>query len=138
MESQPSLVYARAVKVFEVIIRWVLLALIVLMLIALVSAVGKSAFDLVLAFHEQPDEILENLLLDVVLIIASIEIALMITAYLREGHVRVRYILDTVIVILSSEFIAVWFKHASLQATLGLCASVLTLTIVRLLSARLE
>jgi hypothetical protein len=50
----------------------------------------------------------------------------------------VRYILDTVIVILSSEFIAVWFKHASLQATLGLCASVLTLTIVRLLSARLE
>jgi uncharacterized membrane protein (DUF373 family) len=75
-------------------------------------------------------------LLDVVLIVAAIEIALMISAYLREGTVQVRFILDTVIIILASEFIAVWFKHLPLVTAAGLSLSVLTLTAVRILTSR--
>lgn len=53
------------------------------------TAIFKSAQDSTRAVHEPLEVILQNLLLDVVTILAVVEIATIVVGYLRDAHVHI-------------------------------------------------
>lgn len=117
-------------------IRWLLNVLLVIIIFNLGVAIYKAALDSVHAFGEPLETILENLLLDIVFIVAVVEIATVVMGYLKDGRVHIRYIIDTVLAIIANEFVVVWLHKPTLQKIIGLCLSLVTLTFVRVLIAR--
>ncbi len=116
--------------------RVLLNGLLIIIAVVLVVAVYKSALDAIRAFHEPLETILQNLLLDIVLIVAVVEIASVVKGYLKDGHVHVRYIVDTVLAIIANEFVVIWLNKPTLEKVVGICLSLVTLAFVRVLIAR--
>lgn len=129
--------FDRLAVYFATAIRILLNVLLAFVWVALVAGVLKSGRDLFLAFHESQEVILQKMLLDTVLILATVEIATTILGYLRAGRVHVRYIVDTVLIIVLNEFVSLWLKSPSLQQVIGLCVIALTLAAVRVVVVRI-
>lgn len=121
---------------FATLIRILLNILLVLICVALASGIFKSGYDLFRAFHESLEAILQNMLLDVVFIVALVEISITILGYLKDGSVHVRYIVDTILVIMLNEFVSLWFGHPTLGQVSALCITVTTLAAVRITTIR--
>lgn len=117
-------------------IRLLLHILLIVIVVVLGVAIFKSARDSIRAVHESLEIILQNLLLDVVTILAVVEIATIVTSYLKDGHVHIRYIIDTVLVIMANEFVVIWFHKPWITDITSLCLIVITLAFVRVLITR--
>ncbi len=76
------------------------------------------------------------MLLDVVFIVALLEITITILGYLKEGRVHVRYIVDTVLIIMLNEIVSMWFKEPKLTYSVSLAVMVATLAAVRITVTR--
>ena len=113
-------------------IRIVLNALLVITMLALVVGVIKSGVDLVTSLRQPLDYILQNMLLDVVFIVALVEITITILGYLKDGYVHVRYIVDTILIIMLNEIVSMWFKHPKLENAISLSIIVAVLAAVRI------
>lgn len=135
-KSSSSRLTDRAHNYFNLIIRLLLNVLLVIIMVVLVIAIYKSAQDAIRAIHEPLETILQNLLLDVVLIVAVVEMATIVMGYLKDGHVHVRYIIDTVLVIIANEFVVVWFNKPTPEKVISLCLTIITLAFVRILITR--
>lgn len=117
---------------FSTCIRFILNALLVLLCLALVVGVIKSGIDLYTSLHEPLNEILQKVLLDTVFIVALLEISITILGYLKDGQVHVRYIVDTILVIMLNEIVVLWLKGPELADMIGISVVVATLALVRL------
>lgn len=117
---------------FATAIRLVLNLLLIIITLALVVGVIKSGVDLFHSLREPLDVILQNMLLDAVFIVALVEITITILGYLKDGRVHVRYIVDTVLVIMLNEIVSMWFKHPKLDYSISLSVIVAVLAAVRI------
>jgi uncharacterized membrane protein (DUF373 family) len=117
--------------IFGTAIRLVLNILVFIISIALIVGVYKSGYDLITNLNKPLDAILQKMLLDVVFIVALVEITITILGYLKEGSVHVRYIVDTILIIMLNEVVTLWFRKAELEQMLGLSAILLSLAIIR-------
>lgn len=124
--------FERITVFFSTAIRFMLNALILVITVALAVGVIKSGVDLYTSLHKPLEVILQQLLLDIVFIVALVEIAITILGYLKDGYVQVRYIVDTILIIMLNEVVTVWFKGASLQESIGLAIIILSLAVVRI------
>ena len=124
--------FERITVYFATGIRIVLNALLIITMIALVVGVIKSGVDLVTSLRQPLDYILQNMLLDVVFIVALVEITITILGYLKDGHVHVRYIVDTILIIMLNEIVSMWFKHPKLENAISLSIIVAVLAAVRI------
>lgn len=122
--------------VFSTIIRLILNVLLIILLIALVVGVYKSGHDLVSSLGEPLETLLQRMLLDVVFILALVEISITVLGYLKDGSVHVRYIVDTILIIMLNEVVSLWFKHPDLQTAIGLSILLLSLGAIRVLVTR--
>lgn len=122
----------RITAFFSVILRIVLNALLVLLTLALIIGVAKSGYDLLNSLKEPLDAVLQRVLLDTVFIVALLEISITILGYLKDGRVHVRYIVDTILIIMLNEVVALWFKHPKLQDMIGISIVVLVLAVIRI------
>lgn len=122
---------------FSVILRLILNALLILLALALIIGVVKSGYDLFSSLREPLDAVLQRVLLDTVFIVALLEISITILGYLKDGRVHVRYIVDTILIIMLNEIVALWFRHPKLQDMIGIAVIVLTLAAIRLIVTRL-
>lgn len=102
------------------IIRIVLNVLLLIIVGALIIGVIKAGADLVRSIHEPLHQILQTILLDTVFILALTELTLTLLGYLKDGRVHVRYIIDTVLVIMLNELVTLWFAGATLDKVIGL------------------
>lgn len=113
-----------------------------LRLLALVSLVGlffgiiRTLFDLQLFLHHNVEESLRQLLLNVITILAVVEVIKTIMSYLSEGRVKVTYIVDTVLIVMLNEVISLWFKGPGFYSVLILAIIISLLIMVRLLAIR--
>lgn len=123
---------------FSTAIRFMLNALVIIISLALIVGVVKTGVDLYASLHRPLEYILQHLLLDVVFIIALVEITITILGYLKDGHVQVRYIVDTILIIMLNEIITIWFKGANLQQAIGLAVIILALAAVRITTIRFD
>ena len=117
-------------------IRMVLNLLLIITVLAIFVGVVKSGVDLWEGLRQPLDVILQNMLLDIVFIVALVEISITILGYLQEGKVHVRYIVDTVLIIMLNEIVSMWFKHPKLDYAISLSVIVATLAAVRIAVTR--
>jgi len=94
---------------FASFIRFITVALLFIISAVMVFGVIKTGYDFVTGFNQSPEQLLPNIIVNTVFIIALVEISLMLLAYLRDGRVHVRYIIDTILIVMLSEFIVIWF-----------------------------
>ena len=121
---------------FSTFIRLILNALLVLICLALIVGIYKSGLDLFRSFNKPIELILQKMLLDTVFIIALVEIAITVLGYLKDGRVHVRYIVDTILIIMLNEFVSLWFQHPQLRDIIGISIIVGTLAFVRITMIR--
>ncbi len=129
-------IFERITVFFGTGIRIMLNALVVIISCALVAGVIKSGIDLFTSLHKPLENILQQVLLDVVFIVALVEITTTILGYLKDGFVQVRYIVDTILIIMLNEVVGLWFKGASLQQAIGISVILATLAAVRITTVR--
>jgi uncharacterized membrane protein (DUF373 family) len=121
---------------FGTAIRIMLNALVIIISCALIIGVIKSGLDLFHSLNQPSEVILQKMLIDVVFIVALVEITTTILGYLKDGFVQVRYIVDTILIIMLNEVVSLWFKHPSLQEMIGLSIIIATLAAVRITTVR--
>lgn len=121
---------------FGTAIRFMLNALVVIISLALMAGVVKSGVDLFTSLHKPLEQVLQQVLLDIVFIVALVEISITILGYLKDGYVQVRYIVDTILIIMLNEIVSLWFKHPDLKEAIGISIIIATLALVRVITIR--
>ena len=117
-------------------IRMVLNVLLIITVLAIIIGVVKSGIDLWHGLRQPLEVILQNMLLDIVFIVALVEVSITILGYLKDGQVHVRYIVDTILIIMLNEIVSMWFKHPKLENAISLSVIVFTLAVVRIAVTR--
>ncbi|MET0779496.1 MAG: phosphate-starvation-inducible PsiE family protein [Candidatus Saccharimonadales bacterium] len=114
------------------IIRVLLNILLLVIIAALIVGVYKSGNDLIHSLHEPLEYILQRILLDIVFIAALVELSITILGYLKDGRVHVRYIIDTIFIIMLNEVVSLWFKKPTFAQVGGICLTIAVLALVRI------
>lgn len=97
-------------KLMMVILRIILFALAGIILIGIGGGVVKIFLDLHQIVSEELDTALRHILTNVLMLLAIVEIFNASLTYFTDGRVKVTYIVDTVLVVMLSEMITLWFK----------------------------
>ncbi len=110
--------------------------LIFVVLIGLFAGIVKTFVDLQMIFSTSVEESLRQLLLNVITLLAVVEVIRTALNYLTDGRVRVTYIVDTVLIVMLNEVLSLWFKGPSLESVLLLLPLIGILIVVRLLAIK--
>ncbi len=113
-------------------IRLLLNILLVIIVIGLTVGVFKTGYDVFSSFNKPLEQLLQKLLLDTVFIVALVEITITILGYLRDGRVHVRYIIDTILIVMLNEIITIWFKDPDLEKAIGISIIIAVLSLARI------
>lgn len=119
-------------KIYSDIIRYLLYAVMVVIILALIVGIIKTGIDLFSSLRQPLNEILQKIVVDAVFIIALVEISVIVFGYLKNGSIRLRYIVDTILIIMIGEVISAWFRRPSLAQVGSLAIIIATLIVVRL------
>jgi uncharacterized membrane protein (DUF373 family) len=106
-------------------VKGVISLLIVAVLLALLGGVVKTFIDLYGMLTHTLQETLRQVILDILVLLAMIEIFKTILTYYTEGRVKVTFIVDTILVVMLTELLSLWFGEPSLTqigAVLGILA----------------
>lgn len=117
---------------FSTLVRVVLSGMLVVVIAAMAISVGKAGHELITTIHEPLEVILRNILLDVVFVLALLELTIITLGYLKDGRVHVRYIVDAVLIIILNEVVTTWFTKVTLEKSLSLAIIMLVLVAVRI------
>lgn len=126
----------RLTQFFETCSRAILSLFIVALLLATLGGIGCTLWDLRLIVLSGFHQAFKTLLIDMLTVLAAIEILRTALAYFTEGRVKVTYIIDTVLVTVLTETMAFWHRDLEWPRMAMLLALVLTLAAVRVLAVR--
>lgn len=117
-------------------IKGVLSLLILTILIALTGGVIKTFLDIRLLLDAPVEVGLRQIIVDTLILLAVVEVFKTTLTYFSEGRVKVTFIVDTILVVMLTEIISLWFKDADQAKLLSLGAIVLALGAVRIVAVR--
>lgn len=120
------------------IIRALLNLLLLVITAALAIGVYKTGYDLFTSLNKPLETLLQNILVDIVFIVALVEIAITVIGYLKDGKVHVRYIVDTILIIMLNEIVGLWFTKPKPVEAATVVGIVLALAVVRVMVTRLS
>jgi uncharacterized membrane protein (DUF373 family) len=80
--------------------------------------------------------VVEHIIIDVVLVLAVLELIRILQSYLAVGRVKVTFILDVALVVLIGELIGLWYKAYTLIEVGLHIAVIAVLTLLRIVSIR--
>lgn len=123
-------------RFYEMSTRAVLTMLIVTILLAIVAGVGCTLYDLRLVFELEFHAAFKKIMVDLLTVLAVIEVLRTALAYCTEGRVKVTYIIDTVIVTVLTEVMAFWYTDIEWQEVAMTIALVLSLAFTRIVAVR--
>ena len=121
---------------YERLARWILSILILAILSGMLGSVIITILHLRLLFSMDIEHALRIIIIDVLTILAVLEMFKTTLAYFSEGRVKVTYIIDTVIVVMVTEIMACWFKEFDLYEMGMLAFLVLTLCVMRVFTVK--
>lgn len=123
-------------KFFEISVRTLLSLLIVAILLAILAGIIVTFQDLRLVMGDDLHGAFRTILVDVLTVLAIVEVLRTALAYFTEGRVKVTYIIDTVLVTVLTEVMAFWYREMDWQKVAMVIALVLSLATVRIIAVR--
>ena len=123
-------------RFFEVSARALLSLLVTAILVAILAAVIYTFYDMRLIVQTAFLGAFRTILVDILTVLALIEVLRTALAYFSEGRVKVTYIIDTVIVTILTEVMGFWYKEVEWQKVVMAVALVLSLACVRIIAVR--
>ena len=123
-------------RFFELSARALLSLLIGAILLAVLAGVIHAWYDLRLIFQIDFLGAFKTILVDILTVLALVEVLRTTLAYFSEGRVKVTYIIDTVMVTILTEVMAFWYKEMEWQDIGMVIALVLSLACVRIIAVR--
>lgn len=117
-------------------IKVVLSFLIVTILTALAGGVLMTFLELHLLFSSPLEIALRQVIVNTLILLAIVEVFKTTLTYFSEGRVKVTFIVDTILVVMLTEVISMWFKDASLEKWSILGGILLALAIVRVVAVQ--
>ncbi len=123
-------------RFYEMSTRVVLSFLILSILFAIVAGVGCAIYDLRLIFETDFHSAFKTIMVDLLTVLAIIEVLRTALAYFSEGRVKVTYIIDTVIVTVLTEVMAFWYKSIRWEEVAMTISLVISLSLVRVMAVR--
>jgi len=126
---------------FETLCRTILSLLLVVILAGMGFGVARSALDLLaMAGHvfsgDRLHEALNQLVVNVLMVLAVVELFRTVKAYFSEGRVKVTYIIDTVLVVVITEIMGFWYREVEVERIGVAIALVVALMGVRIMAIR--
>ncbi|GFO59308.1 hypothetical protein GMST_16330 [Geomonas silvestris] len=121
---------------FEKSARGLLSLLIIAILLAILSGVIYTFYDLRLIMQLSFHAAFKAILVDILTVLAVVEILRTALAYFSEGRVKVTYIIDTVMVTVLTEVMAFWYKEMPWQSLAMVILLTLSLAVVRVVAVR--
>ncbi|HBA88558.1 MAG TPA: hypothetical protein DCZ75_11435 [Geobacter sp.] len=123
-------------RFYEMSARAALSLLIVVILLAIVAGIGCTFYDMRLIFRQDFHSAFKTIMVDMLTVLAIVEVLRTALAYFTEGRVKVTYIIDTVIVTVLTEVMAFWYKNIDWNEVAMTIALVLSLAFVRIIAVR--
>lgn len=126
----------RMVRFFTRIDRILLCSLAGIILFCFFGGIIKTVLDFRLLFLESLETAFHSLLIDFLVLLATVEIYKTTLMYLARGRVKVTYIIDTVLIVMLSEVITLWFKGTEFLPCLMMMLILGTLVAIRVITIR--
>ncbi|MBI3607579.1 MAG: phosphate-starvation-inducible PsiE family protein [Nitrospirae bacterium] len=109
LEVDPPRLFVKGIKA-------VLGLMLGLILVTLTAGIIAVALELRELLVRDVEEVLRHMLVGILLLLAVIEVFKTTLAYLAEGRVKVTFIVDTILVVMLTEIIALWLKGGTWTA----------------------
>lgn len=123
-------------RFFEVSARALLCLLIIAILLAILAGVIYTFYDIRLIFQTDFHGAFKAIMVDMLTVLAIVEVLRTALAYFSEGRVKVTYIIDTVMVTVLTEVMAFWYREMKWEKVTMVIALVLSLALVRIIAVR--
>jgi uncharacterized membrane protein (DUF373 family) len=123
-------------RFFEMSARVALSLLIVAILMTILAGIGCIFYDLRLVFQQSFHSAFKTIMVDMLTVLAIVEVLRTALAYFTEGRVKVTYIIDTVIVTVLTEVMAFWYKEMDWQVVAMFISLVFSLACIRIIAVR--
>lgn len=123
-------------RFFESSARVLLSLLIVAIMLAILAGIGCTIYDLRLVLGGDFHLAFKSILVDMLTVLAIVEVLRTALSYFTEGRVKVTYIIDTVIVTVLTEVMAFWYRDMDWQGIAMVIALVLSLACIRIIAVR--
>jgi len=136
VDDTRTLMEAPFARFFEGASRVLLSLLIFAILAAMLAGIAYTFYDLRLVLFGEAHEAFRTILVDVLTVLAMVEVLRTALAYFTEGRVKVTYIIDTVIVTVLTEIMAFWYRDVPWQKLAMVLAVVISLALVRIVAVR--
>jgi uncharacterized membrane protein (DUF373 family) len=117
-------------------VKGVLSLLIVTILLALAGGVIRTFLDLQLLISQPVELALRHILIEILMLLAVVEVLKTTLTYFSEGRVKVTFIVDTILVVMLTEVISQWFKGGHWPELAVLGAILLVLGAMRVVAVR--
>jgi len=131
-----NIVDLNLVRFYEISTRVVLSFLIVAILLAILAGVGCTLYDLRLIICKDFHSAFKSIMVDMLTVLALVEVLRTALAYFTEGRVKVTYIIDTVIVTVLTEVMAFWYKTIHWEEVAMTISLVISLAFIRVIAVR--
>lgn len=126
----------RITHFFERCARLLLSLLIVAVLLAVLAGIVYTFYDLRLILTTPFHTAFKAVLVDILTVLAVVELLRTALAYFTEGRVKVTYIIDTVMVTVLTEVMAFWYREMSWQQIAMVILLTLSLALIRIIAVR--
>ncbi len=123
-------------RFFEISARALLSLLIIAILAAILAGTLYTFYDLRKVLLADFHGAFRTILVDILTVMALVEVLRTALAYFSEGRVKVTYIIDTVIVTVLTEVMAFWYRDMGWQQLAMVIVLVLSLALVRIIAVR--
>ena len=128
-EIEASSLFVRGIKV-------VLSVLIATILLAILGGTIKTFIDLSLLFSSSVGVAMRKIILDVLILLAVVEIFKTTLVYFSEGRIRVTFIIDTILVVMLTEVMTLWFNEAEFGKLWAVLILIGTLGVMRMMTIK--
>lgn len=123
-------------RCFEASTRTLLSLFIATIFLAVLAGTAWTLYDLRLIFSQGLHGAFKTILIDMLTVLALVEILRTALAYLSEGRVKVTYIIDTVIVVVLTEAMSFWYREIDWNRLGMVITLVLSLACIRIVAVR--
>ena len=117
-------------------IKGVLSLMIITLLAALAGGVLKTFYDLTMLADHPAEDVLRHVIIEMLILLAIVEVFKTTTTYFSEGRVKVTFIVDTILVVMLTEVLSQWFRGGDWRTLGALGGILLTLGMIRVMVVR--